>query len=46
MIYSGPGLAAEILREMSATLKRDGVGNISALRDRDLADWAAKDIPA
>lgn len=46
MIYHGPGLAAEILKEMSATLKREGISNISALRDRDLADWAAKDIPA
>lgn len=46
MIYSGPGLAAEIIKDMSAMLKRDSVGNIAELRDRDVADWAGKDIPA
>ncbi|MGO4447613.1 quinone-dependent dihydroorotate dehydrogenase [Phyllobacterium sp. TAF24] len=46
MIYRGPGLAAEIIKDMSAALKRDGVSNIAELRDRDVADWAGKDIPA
>ncbi|MBA8877178.1 quinone-dependent dihydroorotate dehydrogenase [Phyllobacterium myrsinacearum] len=46
MIYRGPGLAAEIVKDMSALLKRDGVDNIAELRDRDVAAWAAKDLPA
>lgn len=46
MIYRGPGLAAEIIKDMSAALKHDGVSNIAELRDRDVAEWAVKDIPA
>jgi dihydroorotate dehydrogenase len=30
---------------MSATLNRDGVNTIAALRDCDVDDWAAKAIP-
>jgi dihydroorotate dehydrogenase len=46
MIFSGPGLASEIVKGMSATLKRDGVSTIAALRDCDVDDWATKAIPA
>lgn len=46
MIYRGPGLAAEILKDMSATLKSDGIGNIAQLRDSDVSVWAAKNISA
>jgi dihydroorotate dehydrogenase len=46
MIYRGPGLAGEIVKEMSSILKRDGVSDIASLRDRDADQWAAKAIPA
>ncbi|MGH6861353.1 MAG: quinone-dependent dihydroorotate dehydrogenase, partial [Phyllobacterium sp.] len=46
MIYRGPGLAATIIKEMSAILKREGVDAIAKLRDRDTDDWAARAIPA
>ena len=42
MIYRGPGLAGEIVKEMSSILKRDGVSDIASLRDRDADQWAAK----
>lgn len=46
MIYRGPGLAGEIIREMSASLKRDRISDIASLRDLDVAAWAAKTIAA
>ena len=46
MIFSGPGLANEIVKGMSATLKRDSISTIAALRDCDVDDWATKAIPA
>ncbi|PWL19210.1 dihydroorotate dehydrogenase (quinone) [Falsochrobactrum shanghaiense] len=45
MIYRGPGLACEILRGLSDAVKREGVENIAALRDRDTKDWAARRLP-
>lgn len=44
MIYRGPGLPGEILRGLSAAVKREGVGNIAELRDRDTKDWAARTL--
>lgn len=46
MIYHGPGLAGEIVKGLSAALMRDSITTIAALRDCDVADWAAKPIPA
>jgi dihydroorotate dehydrogenase len=46
MVYSGPGLPGEIIKGMSASMKRDGVSTIAALRDCDVDIWAAKEIPA
>jgi dihydroorotate dehydrogenase len=46
MIYSGPGLASEIVKGMSAALKRDGISTIAALRDCDVAEWAGRANPA
>ncbi|ATU92781.1 quinone-dependent dihydroorotate dehydrogenase [Phyllobacterium zundukense] len=46
MIYRGPGLAGEIVKGLSAALKRDGVTTIAALRDCDMASWAGRAIPA
>lgn len=46
MIYRGPGLAAEIVRGLSAAVKSEGVSHISQLRDTDTKIWAAKVFPA
>lgn len=46
MIYRGPGIACDIVRGLSQAVKREGVAQISALRDRDTAQWARKSIPA
>lgn len=46
MIYHGPGLAGEIVKGLSATLMRDRITTIAALRDCDVSDWAMKPIPA
>lgn len=44
MIYRGPGIAAEILRGLSAAVEREGVENISALRDRETKEWASRTL--
>jgi dihydroorotate dehydrogenase len=46
MVYRGPGLAGEIVKDLSAAMKRDGISTIAALRDCDVADWAGRVIPA
>ncbi len=46
MIYRGPTVPKEIVKELSALVKQAGVANISELRDMETAAWAAKDIPA
>ncbi len=46
LIYRGPGLPSDILRGLSAAVKREGVANIAELRDRDTKDWAARPLPA
>jgi dihydroorotate dehydrogenase len=46
LIYRGPGLPSDILRGLSAAVKREGVANIAELRDRDTKDWAARQLPA
>jgi dihydroorotate dehydrogenase len=46
MIFQGPGLAGEVVKDMSAAMKRDGISTIAALRDADVAYWAGKAIPA
>lgn len=46
MIYRGPGLPAEIVRGLSAAVKREGVSHISQLRDRDTKIWASKPLNA
>ncbi|MEP7455740.1 quinone-dependent dihydroorotate dehydrogenase [Phyllobacterium sp. SB3] len=42
MIYRGPGLPGQIVKDLSATLRRDGITNIAELRDRDVNDWASR----
>ncbi len=46
LIYRGPGLPSDILRGLSAAVKREGVANIAELRNRDTKDWAARQLPA
>ena len=46
LIYRGPNLPAEIVRGLSAAVKREGVTNIAALRDRDTKDWARRELSA
>ncbi len=46
LIYRGPNLPAEIVRGLSAAVKREGVTNIAALRDRDTKDWALRELSA
>ncbi len=46
MIYHGPGLAGEIVKGLSAAMKRDQISTIAALRDCDVSDWAEKVLPA
>ncbi len=46
LIYRGPNLPAEIVRGLSAAVKREGVANIAALRDRDTKDWARHELSA
>ena len=46
MIYRGPGIANDITRELSAALDKRGVASIADLRDANMAEWAAKPIPA
>jgi dihydroorotate dehydrogenase len=45
MIYRGPGLPGGIVRELLAILKKEGIANIAALRDRDVSDWASRKTP-
>ena len=45
LIYRGPGLPGDILRGLSAALKREGAAHIAELRDRDTKDWAARKLP-
>ncbi len=45
LVYRGPGLPGEILRGLSAAVKREGAAGIAALRDRDARDWAARKLP-
>ncbi len=44
LIYRGPGLPGEILRGLLAAIKREGVSNITELRDRDIKEWAARPL--
>ena len=44
MIYRGPGIAAEILRGLSDAVKREGVDNISAFRDRETKEWSSRSV--
>lgn len=45
MIYRGPGLAGQIVKDLSASLRRDGIAHITELRDRDVNDWASRKAP-
>jgi dihydroorotate dehydrogenase len=44
MIYAGPGLPARIVRGLSDLVDRQGLASISALRDCDVEEWAARPI--
>ncbi|MRG56397.1 quinone-dependent dihydroorotate dehydrogenase [Phyllobacterium sp. SYP-B3895] len=46
MIYAGPGLAGDIIKDLSARLKRDRITTIAALRDCDVNEWAGEPLPA
>ncbi|MEK1889005.1 MAG: quinone-dependent dihydroorotate dehydrogenase [Phyllobacterium sp.] len=46
MIYAGPGLASEIVKDLSAALKRDRITTVAALRDCDVNEWATEPLPA
>lgn len=46
MVYLGPNIANEIMRDVLTQMEKDGVNNISAYRDRSLEKWANRDIPA
>ena len=46
MIYRGPTVPKDIVKELSVLVKQAGVAKISELRDLETALWAAKDIPA
>ncbi|EJN05386.1 quinone-dependent dihydroorotate dehydrogenase [Phyllobacterium sp. YR531] len=45
MIYRGPGLPGQIVKDLSAALRRDGIKHIAELRDRDVSDWASRNTP-
>lgn len=45
MIYQGPGLAGQIIKEISAIMRREAISNIAELRDRDVNDWASRSTP-
>ena len=44
MVYEGPGLAARILKDMSATLDEAGMTSVSELRDTRLNHWLAEKV--
>ena len=44
MIYSGPGLPAKILREMSAILDLDGVTSLGDLKGSTTDQWASRPL--
>ena len=44
MIYEGPGIAARIVRGLSAHMDRHGLDSLAALRDSGLDEWAARSI--
>lgn len=46
MVYSGPGIAGQIMRDVLKQMKKDNVSHISAYRDRSLEQWARRNIPA
>lgn len=44
MVYSGPGLAAEIVKGLSAEMERLQVSSIAELRDTSLDAWASQPL--
>lgn len=46
LIYGGPGLIAQMLREMIGRMERDGVLRVSDYTGSETERWAAKPIPA
>src|SRR5690606_23093167 len=44
MIYAGPALPGRIVRGLSEIVRREGIADISALRDTALERWEAEPI--
>lgn len=46
LVYEGPSLAANILKDLRNIMDRDGSNNIAEYRDMNHKEWAQRDIPA
>ncbi|WP_273721433.1 MULTISPECIES: quinone-dependent dihydroorotate dehydrogenase [unclassified Bartonella] len=45
MVYEGPSLVVNILKEILQFMQQDGVDSIKAYRDQSVEDWAKRALP-